>query len=119
MSNRTKAIVLGAVSVFVIVYVWWTCTAIRKLQFQVSSLTFEIEVGKRVSDELASQRGRVIDLMERRQNHLENIIFSNDNLNLTLETIREYNASTRSESPDATALGGEEDEHAPEMVRIE
>lgn len=50
----------------------------------------------------------IIESMERRQRSVENIIVTNDNLNLTLRKVRAYNIKNQLETPQQQeAMGGE------------
>lgn len=107
---KKYVVVIGiAAGTAVLIYAIWCHVSIKKMEKRIDTLEFQFELVYQNADVSLALCVNIIESMERRQRSLENIVMTNESLNLTLESIRTYNASARVRRPTnhEEALGGE------------
>jgi hypothetical protein len=105
---RRYAVVVGiAAGTAVLAYAIWCHVAVNNAERRLDDLEFQFTLLSQNTDVSFALCVKVISSMERRQRSLENIVLTNDNLNLTLESVRTYNASARIDRPSKhESIGG-------------
>jgi hypothetical protein len=106
--KRYVKVVGVATGTAILIYAIWCHVSINQMEKRIDELEFQFELVYQNADVSLALCVNIIESMERRQRSLENIVIMNDNLNLTLETVRTYNASARVERPtNHESVGGE------------
>jgi hypothetical protein len=106
--KRYVIVAWTVVGASVLAYAIWCHVSINQMEKRIEKLEFQFEMTKQNSDVSLALCVNIIESMERRQRSLENIIIMNDNLNLTLDTVRTYNSSAVLDRPsNHESIGGE------------